>query len=237
MTFALAISVVVGNSRAAESKLAEGLVFVKGGCFEMGDTFGDGAVSERPVHTVCLSDFYIDKYLVTQSDYKARTGANPSNFAGCPNCPVESVTWSEANKYCTEAGKRLPTEAEWEYAARSGGKKEKIAGMQGDGGLGAYAWFFGNSEAAQPYPVGLKKPNGLGLYDMSGNVWEWVGDRFDKHYYDESPKDDPKGPDHGDERAQRGGSWTNNPKQVRTTARSSDKPDGRLGNVGFRCAK
>lgn len=203
----------------------------------MGDVFGDGNLSERPPHEVCLSDFQIDKYPVTQSDYAAVTGANPSTFKGCKRCPVETVSWDEAVKYCAEVGKRLPTEAEYEYAARSGGKKEKYPGVVENGNFGEYMWYFGNTETSETGPVGGKKPNGLGLYDMSGNVWEWVADWFDKKYYEQSPKDNPKGPDSGTERAQRGGSWTNNPKQVRATVRSSDKPDGRLNNVGFRCAK
>jgi len=188
-------------------------------------------------HRVCLSDFYMDKYLVTQSAYQGQTGNNPSLFTGCPNCPVEKVSWDDAESFCGSLGKRLPTEAEWEYAARNGGKHEKWAGTNKESELGNYAWYHGNS-GSKTHPVGEKQPNGLGLYDMSGNVWEWVSDWYDENYYRKSPRDNPQGPDSGQYRVLRGGSWLVSADTLRAALRSgSFAPDYRLGSVGIRCAK
>ncbi|MBI3793524.1 MAG: SUMF1/EgtB/PvdO family nonheme iron enzyme [Nitrospinae bacterium] len=213
----------------------EGMAYVKGGCYSMGDVFGGGHANEKPQHEVCVNDFFIDKYLVSQKIYKSKTGTNPSNFSDCPKCPVETITWDDAAKYCAGLGKRLPTEAEWEYAARSGGKREKFAGIEDEKKVTEYAWFFSN--ATTTVEIGTKNPNRLGLYDMSGNVWEWMSDFYDKRYYEHSPKDNPKGLEKGATRSLRGGSYTNNVDDVRTTIRSDFAPDRGLMNVCFRCAK
>ncbi len=206
------------------------LVFVKGGCFDMGDTFGDGLPDERPVHNVCVSDFYMGKYEVTQGQWKDIMGNNPSHFTSCGDtCPVESVTWNDIQDFIQElnskTGKsyRLPTEAEWEYAARSGGKKEKYAGTSSESSLGSYAWYKSNSDS-KTYPVGQKQPNSLGLYDMSGNVWEWVSDWYDKNYYSSSPRDNPGGPSSSNSKVLRGGSWPYGPRDVRTSNRINLSP-------------
>jgi len=164
-------------------------VFVKGGCYQMGDTFGDGAPEEKPVHDVCVSDFYMGKHEVTQGQWKRIMGNNPSSFSGCgDNCPVEHVSWNDAQNFIrrlnSQSGKRyrLPTEAEWEYAARSGGKREKWAGSGNEASSGDYAWYSSNS-GSKAHPAGQKLPNGLGLHDMSGNVWEWCNDWYDGTYY------------------------------------------------------
>ncbi|MBA4348368.1 MAG: hypothetical protein C0415_00040 [Thermodesulfovibrio sp.] len=183
------------------------MILVKSGCFQMGS---DGYYA----HEVCVDDFYIGKYEVTQGQWKAIMGDNPSRFEDCgDNCPVESVSWDDVQEFInklnqkTEKNYRLPTEAEWEYAARSGGKNEKWAGTSNQSELGEYAWYRENS-GDKTHPVGQKKPpNGLGIYDMSGNVWEWVSDWFDVNYYKNSPKDNPKGPSSGSYKALRGGSW------------------------------
>jgi formylglycine-generating enzyme len=214
-------------------------VFVKGGCYQMGDTFGDGQSHEKPVHEVCVGDFYIGKYEVTQGQWQAVTGSNPSNFSNCgANCPVEQVSWNDVWNFMVElnskSGKhyRLPTEAEWEYAARSGGKSEKYAGGND---VDAAAWYDGNS-GSKTHPVGQKKPNGLGLYDMSGNVWEWCSDWYGSDYYKNSPRDNPQGPASGSYRVLRGGSWYNRPWGVRAAIRNWDNPDYRFNNIGFRLA-
>ena len=128
---------------------------------------------------------------------------------------------------------RLPTAAEWEYAARSGGKREKWAGTSSERDLADYAWYDKNS-GQQTHPVGQKKPNGLGLYDMSGNVWEWCQDWYDKDYYRGGPKDNPNGPDSGNFRVLRGGSWPLNARSARPAYRFFGVPAGRYSNIGFR---
>mgnify|MGYP001260749338 FL=1 len=212
----------------------------KGGCFQMGDTFGDGSADEKPVHEVCVSDFSIDKYEVTQVSFQKVMGKNPSynefNVKECPYCPVNMVTWLEANEYCGKVGKRLPTEAEWEYAARSGGKKQKFSGTNTEEDLGAYGWYHGNSQI-KAWPVGEKKPNELGLYDMSGNVREWVSDWYGYDYYKSSPKDNPKGPSSGVQRVLRGGSWHTPAAAVRASKRGGALPDNDHAVNGFRCAQ
>ena len=113
----------------------EVMVFVNGGCFDMGDTFGDGEADEQPVHNVCVDDFYMGKYEVTQKEWVSVMGDNPSKFKGCDTCPVETVSWDDVQEYIRKLNSkrgqryRLPTEAEWEYAARSGGRREKFAGF------------------------------------------------------------------------------------------------------------
>src|SRR3989338_10514354 len=160
---------------AEEIATGENMVFIKGGCFQMGDTFGGGDTDEQPVHKVCVDDFHMGKYEVTQKEWVDVMGTNPSHFKGCDNCPVENVSWDDIQEYINKlnqkTGKkyRLPTEAEWEYAARSGGKNEKYAGGNNIDSVG---WYDGNS-GSKTHPVGQKQPNGLGLYDMIGNVLEW----------------------------------------------------------------
>ena len=201
--FIVALSVFLFSQRViAEPEIVEPeMVFVEGGCFQMGDLFNKGDDDERPAHEVCVDDFYIGKYEVTQREWIEIMGENPSVFEGCDDCPVENVSWKNVKKYIKKLNKkngkkyRFPTEAEWEYAARSGGKEEQWAGTNDEILLDDYAWFEENSHA-QTQPVGKKKPNGLGLYDMSGNVSEFVWDIYDKWYYKESPKDNPKGPKH-----------------------------------------
>jgi len=167
-------------------------------------------------------------------------GDNPSYFKNCgDNCPVENVSWYEVQEFIerlnSKTGKkyRLPTEAEWEYAARSGGKREKYAGTNSDADLGSYAWYITNS-GSKTHPVGQKQPNGLGLYDMSGNVWEWCSDWYGKDYYASSPKDNPQGPSSGSYRVLRGGSWGNDPRNIRASDRGIDFPSFRLIYNGFR---
>ncbi len=214
------------------------MVFVKGGCFQMGDTFGDGYGDEKPIHEVCVGDFYIGKFPVTQKQWQKVMGNKPSYFKG-DELPVEQVSWDDVQEFITklnrQTGKayRLPTEAEWEYAARSGGKAEKWAGANIESELSDYAWGYENS-GRKTHPVGQKKPNGLGLYDMAGNVCEWVQDWYDKDYYKKSPKGNPKGPKKGTVKALRGGSRFGKPQTMRTTDRFWNEPTERLYCFGFR---
>jgi formylglycine-generating enzyme required for sulfatase activity len=213
-------------------------VSVKGGCYQMGST--TGGTEEKPVHQVCLSDFHMGKYEVTQGQWEKVMGSNPSHFKQCgPECPVETVFWNDAQEFIKKlnsgSGKqyRLPTEAEWEYAARSGGKDEKWAGTSDETILGKYAWYDNNS-GKTTHKAGLKKANGLGLHDMSGNVWEWCQDWYSDSYYDDSPKNNPSGPANGELRVMRGGSWNSYGSVARAAFRGRFDPGGRSFNVGFR---
>jgi len=214
-------------------------VYVKGGCYQMGNTFGDIILKgARPVHEVCVDNFWVGKYAVTQGQWQKVMGSNPADFKNGDNYPVEMLSWEDAQRYLRKlsesGGKRyrLPTEAEWEYAARSGGKEEKYSG--GDD-IDSVAWYKENS-GNQTHPVGQKMSNGLGIYDMCGNVWEWVEDWYGEYYYSCSPRDNPCGPSSGEYRALRGGSWFYRFRCARTSFRGRNIPAGRYYCVGFRAA-
>lgn len=216
-------------------------IFVKGGCYQMGDVFGDGGENQRPVHEVCVADFNLGKYEVTQGQWKKVMGTNPAASFECnsPDCPVSFVSWEVAQEFIAKLNEksskkyRLPTEAEWEYAARSGGMKEKWAGTSNAAAAGEYAWLDSNANSTM-HIVGQKKPNGLGLYDMSGNVMEWCQDWYDEGYYKVSLKDNPAGPEAGKKRVVRGGSFGSNTGRVTTTARNKDNPDVLDASNGIR---
>ncbi|MBF0327821.1 MAG: SUMF1/EgtB/PvdO family nonheme iron enzyme [Nitrospirae bacterium] len=221
-------------------KLAGEFVFVRGGCFQMGDTFGDGDNDEKPAHEVCVDDFHIGKYEVTQGQWKAVMGVNPSYFKNCgDSCPIEQVSWNDTQEFIRKLNEksgddnyRLPTEAEWEYAARSGGRPEKYSGGSD---IESVAWYSYNS-GNKTYPVGIKLPNGLGIYDMTGNVLEWCQDWYSENYYSESLRNNPTGPSTGQSRILRGGSWGFNARTSRTTFRHWHLPTYGYF-VGFRLAK
>jgi formylglycine-generating enzyme required for sulfatase activity len=210
------------------------MIFVDGGTFQMGSTSGE--IDEKPVHSVELSSFSIGKYEVTQAQWKAVMGKNSSKFVGCDNCPVEQVSWDDIQKFILKlnqlTGKkyRLPTEAEWEFAAR-GGIKGKGYKYSGSNSIGDVAWCSKNS-TNKTHPVGLKKPNELGIYDMSGNVWEWCSDWYDK--YDSIKQVIPMGPNSGKLRVLRGGSWFVDASYCGSTYRSGDVPNIRSSASGFR---
>lgn len=217
-------------------------ILVRGGCFPMGDTFGDGHEQEKPWHEVCVNDFYLGKHEVTQGQWKKIMGNNPSHFKNCgDDCPVEQVTWLDVQSYLaeingkTEKKYRLPTEAEWEYAARSGGKTERWAGTSSSGRLKEFAIFDDNANDTLSQ-VGRKKPNALGFHDMSGGVWEWVQDWYSKDYYNAGPRDNPQGPAEGTSRVLRGGSWLDVAGDIRTSTRFSFEPYRSFRSIGFRLA-
>lgn len=218
------------------------MIFVKGGCYQMGDTFGDGDANEKPIHEVCVNDFYVGKYEVTQGQWREIMGSNPSSFSICgDNCPVENVSWNDVQNFIIKlnnrTGKRyrLPKEAEWEYAARSGGKSENWPGTSSESSLENYAWYHVSS-ASKTHPVGQKQPNGLGLYDMCGNVWEWCHDWYDNNYYGSSDRDNPAGPSSGSHHVIRGGGWFNSAANARAAFRGRFLRDNRYYNLGFRLA-
>jgi formylglycine-generating enzyme required for sulfatase activity len=217
------------------------MVYVKGGCYQMGasDDDFDAYSEESPVHEVCMDDFYIGKYEVTQGQWKSIMGSSTSTLSTCgaDNCPVDTVSWSDVQDFlsklnCRSGGStyRLPTEAEWEYAARSGGKSEKYSGGEN---VNSVAWYAENS-ARKNHPVGAKASNGLGVYDMSGNVWEWTNDWYGSDYYKNSPRNNPSGPRSGDDRVVRGGCVTGEAANQRVSRRTGYAPDFRKPALGFR---
>ncbi len=210
------------------------MVFVDGGTFMMGSNSGED--DEKPVHEVTLSSYYIGKYEVTQAQWRAVMGNNPSYFQNCDDCPVEQVSWNDIQGYIqklnAQTGKqyRLPTEAEWEYAAR-GGNKSRNYTFSGSDDINSVAWYDGNS-GDKTHKVGGKQYNELGIYDMSGNVWEWCADWYGN--YSSARATNPKGPSSGESRLLRGGSWYGNALFCRYAFRFRSNPDGRSLNRGFR---
>ena len=223
-----------------EKPRAMEFVLIRPGSFMMGCSADDQDCysEEKPSHSVQITrSFELGKFQVTQFQYEDVMGTNPSYFLG-PNHPVEGVNWDDAQKFCEKLNSRndgyhyrLPTEAEWEYAARAGDPSPRY------GLLHEIAWYHDNSEGTT-HPVGLKKPNAFGLYDVLGNVWEWVQDRYAPDYYSHSPEQDPQGPSNGEYRIARGGSWRG---VVRGLARVSSRYilRGSVHSivVGFRCVR
>lgn len=238
------------------------MALVKGGCFPMGDNFGDssrfqkvnssGAIEyvhtylsfELPIHEICLKDFWMDKYEVSQELFLERTNSNPSMHLGCVKCPVESVEWARAADFCENQGKRLPTEAEWEYAAREGGKLVRFGNGKADITLDDANFSVPPDSPdivnvrGKPVAVGSYAPNALGLFDMAGNVQEWTADlhnAYDKNspMYSHAPL---SGRDLiGQDRVSRGGSFSLRKDQVRASARMRNPEKTRSEDTGFRC--
>ena len=215
-------------------------VKIQPGSLMMGCSPGDTEcyAEEKPTHHVVITrPFEIGKYQVTQAQYQAVMGVNPSYFPG-PEMPVEGVNWEDARRFCellTEKKDghryRLPTEAEWEYAARGGDASPRY------GLLDDVAWFRDNS-GGTTHPVGQKKANAFGLHDTLGNVWEWVSDWYGLDYYSHSPESDPTGPPTGEYRVTRGGSWRGVARGLaRVSSRYILRPSVRSIVVGFRCVR
>jgi len=218
------------------------MVGLPAGQFLMGspDSDPDARDNEKPQHQVKVNSFAIGKYPVTQAQYQAVMGTNPSRFQNNPQNPVEDVSWNDAQAFCQKlsqiTGKtyRLPTEAEWEYACRAGTTTRFYFGDDANQ-LGDYAWYKGNSQQTT-HPVGQKKPNAWGLYDMSGNVWEWCEDDWHDNYIG-APKDGSAWLKNGNDNRSplRGGSWYNVPANCRSAYRNfTYRPDYSLINDGFR---
>lgn len=219
------------------------MLFVQGGTFTMGCTRPQDSCYywEFPAHKVTLSNFYLAQYPVTQREWEMVMHTKPWFSKDCPDCPIEHISWYDAQVFISTlnqlSGKfyRLPTEAEWEYAARGGSHSHNLK-YAGGNAVDNVAWYDSNS-LQQSHPVGLKEPNELGLYDMSGNVWEWCSDWFSEKYYTESPEKDPQGPGKDVYRVCRGGSWWSEKGDLRVSNRDRYPPDARDDDVGFRLAK
>ena len=220
------------------NKLINNMVYVSGGTFTMGGTSEQGSDAyddEKPTHSVTLSSYYICKYEVTQALWRAVMGNNPSNFKG-DNLPVECVSWDDCqtfiNRLNSYTGRnfRLPTEAEWEFAAR-GGNYSRHYKYSGSNYISDVAWYDGNSNN-RTHPVGTKQANELGLYDMSGNVWEWCSDWYGS--YSSYSQNDPTGPNSGSDRVKRGGGWIFNARFCRSSLRIYDSPGSRYFVLGLR---
>jgi formylglycine-generating enzyme required for sulfatase activity len=223
-------------------------VWVGGGTYQMGcgSWAGDCQPNELPEHEVMVSGFWIGKYSVTQGQWQKVMGNNPSGFNKGDSYPVETVSWEDAKEFILKLnGKsgvtfRLPTEEEWEYAARSGGKAEQYAGGND---IDKVAWYSGNSERST-HPVGTKAPNGLGIYDMSGNVWQWCEDVYDADAYKKPQHNNPMSTSGSTYRVLRGGAWSREAIRERCAFRghwasSSRGMGGRFGGtgMGFRLVK
>ena len=253
---ALALDTPSAGTRRQNSKDGLTYVWIPAGTFAMGCSPEDNEcfADEKPSHQVTISrGFWIGQTLVTQAAYKQIVGINPSRFKG-EQLPVEMVSWEEASSYCRRVGMRLPTEAEWEHAARAGRTGARY------GQLDVIAWYVGNSgpqpvdgtalyqrdpknyediliaKGNQTHPVGQKPANDWGLYDMLGNVWQWTADWYAKTYYSDSRTRDPTGSKSGPYRALRGGAWDDNDKNVRFSNRYWLRPKSRFFYAGFRCA-
>ena len=248
-------SLSVAFSWVERPDVPEGYVLVEGGTFRMGSPSNEAGRydDEGPQHSVTVGSFYMKATEVTQKEWRAVMGSNPSRFKG-DNHPVEKVSWYDVVKYCNALSKkegrtpvyringnsvtanwsadgyRLPTEAEWEYAAR-GGKNSRGYKYSGSNSVGSVGWYDDNS-GSKTHPVGQKQANELGLYDMSGNVrewcWDWSGD------YSSGSQSDPRGPSSGSNRVGRGGSWGNSGRRLRSASRFSYSLGGSGFNLGFR---
>ncbi len=250
--------VVVLNNQV----INDGFIFVEGGQFQMGDRYNEGVWDELPVHDVTVNSFYISKYELTQDEYEPVMEENPSHYLG-ENRPVESLTWYEAIEYCnklsemeglevcytfnsdstiscdfTKNGYRLPTEAEWEYAARGGVHHTdnfRYVGCNEESELGNYAWFGNWMDST--HDVGEKLPNQLGIYDINGNVWEWCWDFYDPDYYPSSPENNPSGPSTGNTMSIRGGGIQDLAFGCRVACRNSMPPKERFDTLGVRIVR
>jgi formylglycine-generating enzyme required for sulfatase activity len=238
---------IISAPRAAKNGDSAGyretVTWIKAGPFIMGSKSLDGELDETPPHQVDVNGFYIDKYEVAKEDYEKVMGNNPSSTKGCKICPVDNVTWFEAQEYCKKIGKRLPTEAEWEYACRAGtattfafgnaisGEQANFNGKEPFGGVPAGPY------KGKTVPVGSYAPNAWRLYDMHGNVAEWCSDWYDAAYYGNSVKANPTGPKDGKLKVVRGGAWNSIGSGLRCAKRAGYNPTMRLNSIGFRCVK
>lgn len=232
---------------ALESKTFQGIKFilVEPGCFQMGNAklSTDRTAGETPSHKVCLQkSIYLGETEVTQKQWEDVMGSNPSKVK-IYDKPVDKVSWNDIQEFieklnAKDGGKyfRLPTEAEWEYAARAGSEDDYSFG-DNPKSLPEFAWFGNLGYKGSSHEVAQKDPNKWGLYDMHGNVWEWVNDWYSPTYYSESPVNDPLGPETGKYRVYRGGSFVGKASELRVSVRYSAMPSTRTQDLGFRLVR
>jgi formylglycine-generating enzyme required for sulfatase activity len=255
-------AVVHAESHYTDPSTGMEFVSVKGGCFQMGDSVGDGDPNERPVHEVCVSDFNMGKYEVTNAQYQKFKPQHKSESSegftqDADNQPVVNVSWDDAVAYAKwlsqKSGQtyRLPTEAEWEYAARAGTttsrywgnnpddtcKYANVADLTAKKKRPSWTTFFCDDGYVVSAPVGSFKPNSFGLYDMMGNVWEWCEDTYNSEAYTKLPKNNPVYTGEGEYRVMRGGGWSNGPLGIRSSHRVGLSPDFGHHALGFRLVK
>lgn len=235
------------SASAIDSKNFAGIkfIFIQSGCFQMGNDEKptDQTVGESPSHRVCIDKpFYMGETEVTQKQWQDVMGNNPSK-SKVEDKPVERVSWNDIQEFiqklnANEGGAffRLPTEAEWEYAARAGSDTDFSFG-DNEGSLAKYAWFGNLGYKGTPHEVAQKEPNDWGLYDMHGNVWEWVQDWYDGTYYSNSPANNPTGPETAKYRVYRGGSYIGKATNLRSAVRFSALPSTRTHDLGFRLVR
>lgn len=231
-----------GHRQPAWTDPVTGMEFlwVSQGCFQMGDTFGTRDSDEKPVHEVCVDGFWLGRTPVTQAQWKAVMGESTSRFKGDDRRPADSVSWDEAKRFAARltalskggASYRLPTEAEWEYACRSGGKREMYSGGLD---VGRVAWHEANS-GGTTHPVATLAPNGLGLYDMSGNVFQWVEDMYEKDAYARHARVNPLQTT-GWGRVARGGYWGGEVNAARCTFRCYQSDRCKPASTGLRMVR
>jgi iron(II)-dependent oxidoreductase len=234
--FGCASKLTTSHQASSNEKTPEGMVYLPGGTFAMGSNLGK--TNETPLHKIEIEPFYIDIHEVTVKQYRTfltETGYQQPAYwqpeFDRPDDPVVGITWYDALAYAIWADKRLPTEAEWEYAAR-GGSVGTI-----------YPWGNEPNRKKANYsssgisPVERFTPNGYGIHDMIGNVWEWCADWYSASFYQSSPKSNPEGPVMGTHKVLRGGTWYSNEEQIRITNRYFALPDIKSFHIGFRCAQ
>jgi formylglycine-generating enzyme required for sulfatase activity len=247
------------TNKSPSTATASEMVSIPSGQFTMGNN--DGPIDAKPAHAVKIDALVMDPHEVTQELYERIMGSNPSRRKN-PKNPVEQVTWAAAVKFCNARseregltpcydpktwacnfsanGYRLPTEAEWEYACRAGSATQYYFGDASEE-LKGYGWFESNSGSA-PHPVAQRKPNAWGLFDMSGNVWEWCNDFYGAKYYKSSPVDNPRGPTEGEKRVLRGGAWSSSAENCTAFVRNCDEAGATdvcltMDSNGFRCVR
>ncbi|NGZ05210.1 MAG: formylglycine-generating enzyme family protein [Magnetococcales bacterium] len=236
-------SVWSASASALTNTIGMEFVLIPAGSFIMGVPKGPAEQDpETPQHPVTISKpFYLGKYEVTQKQWEVVMGSNPSKFKD-PSRPVENVSWKDVQEFIQRLNERekvqryrLPTEAEWEYAARAG-TTTRYSWGDDESVVGVYAWYNNNSEQ-QTHPVGEKQPNLWGLYDMAGNVWEWVQDWYHDEYYAQAPEVDPPGPAKGSNRVVRGGGWYRFRGSMRPATRDFNSPGRQAADQGFRLVR